>query len=76
MHNDNMPQRGFNDVECAGVSFLDIIILAESLPARPEVARMLVWENMNLPRSGAAQWGLEGDCACFRQTNRIAESRW
>jgi len=55
MHNDNMPQCGFNDVECAGVSFLDIIIPAESLPARPEVARMLVWENMNLPRSGAAQ---------------------
>ena len=55
MHNDNMPQCGFNDVECAGVSFLDIIIPAESLPARPEVGRMLVWENMNLPRSGAAQ---------------------
>ena len=53
--NDDMPEQGFNYVEGANVTFLDLILPAEPLPAWPDlVAGILVWENTHLPRAGAA----------------------
>lgn len=74
MLNNDMPERGFNYVEGADVSFLDLIVPAEPVPAWPEVAHILVRETSHLPRTGALQWGLEGDCATFAEANRITES--
>ena len=50
-----MPQLGLNDVEGADITFLDPILLAELLPARPsQVVAVLVRDNTCLPRRATA----------------------
>lgn len=51
-----MPQLGVNHIERADVTFIDPILMAETLPARStKVVAVLVWDNKCLPRRGAAQ---------------------
>ena len=56
----NMPQQGFDDVERAYISFLQLIILAEPLPAWPKLmAAIIVWGTTNLPRLAVVCWTLD-----------------
>lgn len=76
MHDDDMPQSSFNDVEVAHVTFPELVLLAEAPPALSmQVALLLVCETTHLPRPGAGQGGLERDRAMFTEPDRVAEGR-
>jgi hypothetical protein len=51
-----MPQGGFNNVDGADISNLDLVLLTEPLPIQTTniVAGILVGNNKHLPRPGAA----------------------
>lgn len=47
---DDMPQLGFNDIEGTYVSFLQLTVLAESLPSLPKkVTNFVVSKTAHLP---------------------------
>lgn len=52
---DNMPQCSFDDIEGADVAYLELVLLAELLPAQSDLAAVPVQETTNLPRLGAIQ---------------------
>lgn len=56
MCDNDMPQGGFNNVDGADISNLDLVLLTEPLPIQTTniVAGILVGNNKHLPRPGAA----------------------
>jgi len=46
-----IPQCGFDDIEGAGIPFLEMVLLAELPPAlHKQVAAIFAWESMRNPR--------------------------
>ena len=72
---DNMPHCGFDDIEGADVTFLDIVLLAECPPAmHKKVAVFVAWDTTHLPRP--SHCGLERDRGRLMKPNRITECYW
>jgi hypothetical protein len=70
-----MPHCGFDDIEGADVTFLDIVLLAKSPPAMHEKkAAVVAWDTTHLPRP--SHCGLERDHGRLMKPNCITEIYW